>query len=191
MKSVFVTFVLIACSWALPALSAEYVLIQTNLGDIEVELDREKAPVTVENFLRYVQEGFYEGTIFHRVIRDFMIQGGGFSADLERKTTHEPIVNEAGNGLKNVRGSIAMARTSDVNSATSQFFINLKNNTFLNHSGPAASTFGYAVFGRVVDGMEVVDAIGVKKTRKMGGGFQDMPVKQIIINKVVYSKTDS
>jgi cyclophilin family peptidyl-prolyl cis-trans isomerase len=178
--------------WVLPAtVGAEYVVIQTNLGDIKVELNREMAPVTVSNFLAYVEEGFYEGTIFHRVIKNFMIQGGGFAIDFTRKPTHDPIINEAINGLNNVRGSIAMARTNVINSATSQFFINHQNNTFLDHSGFSENAFGYAVFGRVVDGMAVVDAIDNQKTRGSAGLFKDMPAEEVVIRKVVYSKTDS
>jgi len=154
------------------------VKLQTTKGDIVIELDRDKAPVTVENFLRYVKEGFYDGTIFHRVKPGFMIQGGGLTPDMEKKTTHAPIVNEAGNGLSNDRGTIAMARTSNPNSATSQFFINHRNNARLNYAGPQNP--GYAVFGKVTEGMDVVDAIAsVKTTRK--GFFSDVPAETILI----------
>lgn len=175
----------------LPALGAEFVLIQTSLGDIKVELDREKAPVSVTNFLTYVEEGFYDGTVFHRVIRDFMIQGGGFAADLTRKVTHDPIVNEATNGLKNLRGTLAMARTNVINSATSQFFINHKDNPSLDHRGTSAGAYGYAVFGKVVEGLSVVDAIANQKTRPLGGQFKDMPADAVTIKQVTYLKTDS
>jgi len=154
------------------------VKLQTTKGDIVIELDREKAPVTVENFLRYVKEGYYDDTIFHRVISGFMVQGGGLTADMEKKATHQAIVNEAGNGLSNDRGTIAMARTDNPNSATSQFFINHGNNPRLNYAGPQNP--GYAVFGKVVDGMEVVDAIAsVKTTRK--GFYSDVPVDAVVI----------
>jgi cyclophilin family peptidyl-prolyl cis-trans isomerase len=154
------------------------VKLQTTKGDIVIELDRDKAPVTVENFLRYAKEGYYEGTIFHRVISGFMVQGGGLTPDMEKKTTHAPIVNEAGNGLSNDRGTIAMARTSNPNSATSQFFINHRNNASLNYTGP--QNLGYAVFGKVVEGMDIVDAIAsVKTTRK--GFYSDVPVETVVI----------
>jgi cyclophilin family peptidyl-prolyl cis-trans isomerase len=135
------------------------VVFKTSLGEIEIELDPEKAPISVENFLRYVDEGFYDGTVFHRVEPGFVIQGGGMTADGKQKKTHEPIQNEAKNGLRNDRGWLSMARTSVVDSATSQFFVNLVDNEFLNHG---TRDFGYAVFGRVVKGMDVVDAIAAK-----------------------------
>jgi cyclophilin family peptidyl-prolyl cis-trans isomerase len=152
------------------------VKISTNKGDIVVELNQEKAPVTCENFLKYVNAGFYDGTIFHRVIKGFMIQGGGMTADMRPKATNPPIVNESKNGLNNVRGSIAMARTSDPDSATSQFFINHADNDFLNYGVRDA---GYAVFGKVVSGMEVVDAIASVKTKP-----GDVPVETVIINSI-------
>ena len=139
--------------------AAVSVVIATNYGDITVELDAEKAPLTVKNFLSYVDEKFYDGTIFHRVIRNFMIQGGGFTPDMAQKRTHAPVKNEAGNGLKNTRGTIAMARTMIIDSATAQFFINTVDNAFLDHRDNSMQGFGYAVFGKVTDGMEVVDAI--------------------------------
>jgi len=163
------------------------VKLETSLGDIVVELDGEAAPVTVKNFLRYVDEGFFDGTIFHRVIKGFMIQGGGFTADMRQKKTHAPIVNEAGNGLKNNRGTIAMARTQNPNSATSQFFINHKDNHNLNYAGPGNP--GYAVFGKVVEGMDVVDRIAaVKASRK--ARYSDVPVETVLIKsaKVVPGK---
>ena len=155
------------------------VILETSKGEIEIELDTDKAPITVENFLEYVDAGFFDDTIFHRVIPDFMIQGGGFTADMSQKKTRAPIKNEADNGLKNDRGTLAMARTRDVNSATAQFFINLKDNDFLNHGG---RDFGYAVFGRVASGMEVVDAIaGVDTGRK--GMHQNVPTEPVLIKK--------
>ena len=157
------------------------VRMHTSKGDIVLALDPDKAPRTVANFLRYVDEGFYDGTIFHRVISGFMIQGGGFTPDMEKKPTHEPVVNEAGNGLKNVRGSIAMARTRDPHSATAQFFINHRDNPSLDY--PSFDGWGYAVFGRVVEGMDVVDAIAaVRTTHRDGHG--DVPVEPVIIESV-------
>lgn len=154
------------------------VKLETSMGDIVIELDEQVAPVTVENFLRYVQEHFYDGTIFHRVIPNFMVQGGGFTPDMKQKETHEPIVNEASNGLKNDRGTIAMARTPHPDSATSQFFINHKDNNSLNYAGPGKP--GYAVFGRVVKGMKVVDKIAkVQTTRRRG--HADVPVVPVVI----------
>ena len=154
------------------------VKLETSMGDIVVELNQEAAPVTVKNFLRYVEESFYDGTIFHRVIPNFMIQGGGFTADMRRKETHEPIINEANNGLKNERGTIVMARTNNPNSATSQFFINHKDNDFLNYVENRNP--GYAVFGRVVEGMETVDKIAAVKTMRKGP-FADVPVEPVVI----------
>ncbi|MDY0270243.1 peptidylprolyl isomerase [Trichloromonas sp.] len=165
--------------------AAEFALIRTSLGDIKVELNREKAPLSVANFVAYAEQGFYKETIFHRVIKDFMIQGGGFTADMQRKETLPPIKNEATNGLKNLRGTIAMARTNVIDSATSQFFINHKDNDFLDHRGVSPATYGYAVFGRVVRGLEVVDAIAGKKTGGQGL-FKDIPVESVIIRDVTY-----
>jgi len=158
------------------------VLLETSAGNITLELNRDKAPVSVENFLQYVTEGFYDGTVFHRVIDNFMVQGGGMTADLQQKKTRGQIQNEADNGLKNVIGSIAMARTSDVHSATAQFFINVNNNDFLDHQDKSARGYGYAVFGQVVDGMEVVDAIRKVKTGSKGM-HQDVPVEPVTITK--------
>jgi peptidyl-prolyl cis-trans isomerase A (cyclophilin A) len=153
------------------------VLLSTSLGDITIECFPDSAPTSVENFLQYVDDGYYDGTVFHRVISDFMIQGGGMTEDLERKPTRDPIENEADNGLKNTRGTLAMARTRDVNSATSQFFINLADNDFLNHG---VRDYGYAVFAHVVDGMDVVDAIAeVDTTTKQG--MQNVPVEPVVI----------
>jgi len=156
------------------------VLIQTSKGTLKVELDAERAPITVRNFLAYADEGFYDGTIFHRVIDGFMIQGGGFTADMQQKPTKAPIENEAGNGLANRRGTLAMARTSEVNSATAQFFINLTDNDFLNHG---ERDFGYAVFGRVVEGMDVVDAIAKTRTGRKGP-HEAVPVEPVVIQSV-------
>jgi len=159
------------------------IKMHTNYGVIGLELDAAKAPVTVENFMRYAREGFYEGTIFHRVIGNFMIQGGGMTANMVNKPTHEPIKNEADNGLKNERGTIAMARTNDPHSATAQFFINVVDNGFLNHQSPTPQGWGYCVFGKVVEGMDVVDRIkGVTTTN--AGFHQDVPVEPITIEKV-------
>lgn len=152
------------------------VIIETSMGKIEVELNAEKAPISVENFLNYVEMGFYDGTIFHRVINNFMIQGGGFDKFMQKKTTQAQIKNEAKNGLKNDRGTLAMARTGVVDSATSQFFINHKDNDFLNHGG---RDYGYAVFGKVTKGMDVVDAIARVRT-KAG----DVPVNPILMKRV-------
>jgi cyclophilin family peptidyl-prolyl cis-trans isomerase len=157
------------------------VRLTTSRGAIAVELFADRAPVTVQNFLAYVDAGFFDGTIFHRVIPGFMIQGGGFTPDLSQKPTRAPIKNEAGNGVKNQRGTLAMARTSDIDSATAQFFINLKDNAFLDHGG---RDFGYAVFGRVTDGMDVVDAIAGVKTAKRGA-HGDVPVESVVIQRVV------
>lgn len=157
--------------------------MQTNYGTITLKLDAEKAPVTVENFERYAREGFYDGTIFHRVIDGFMIQGGGMEPGMKEKQTHAPIKNEADNGLKNARGTIAMARTMEPHSASSQFFINVKDNHFLNHTNPTPQGWGYCVFGEVVDGMDVVDKI--KGVQTGNSGFhQDVPVEDVVIEKV-------
>ena len=156
------------------------VLMKTNMGDIELELFDKKAPVTVKNFLGYVKNGFYDGTIFHRVIDNFMIQGGGFTANLQKKATKGPIKNEATNKISNTVGTIAMARTQQVDSATAQFFINVKDNFFLDHQGP--QNFGYAVFGRVAKGMSVINRI--KKSRTAANGpFQNLPMQNVVIEK--------
>lgn len=160
------------------------VRIVTTYGDILLELDREKAPKSVQNFLNYVQEGFYDGTIFHRVIDGFMIQGGGFSQDFQKKPTHSPVENEANNGLKNLNGTIAMARTNDPHSATAQFFINVANNGFLDHRSPSPRGWGYAVFGNVVEGMDVVEKIRRSPTSSGGPFRKDVPQTAIIIERV-------
>jgi cyclophilin family peptidyl-prolyl cis-trans isomerase len=159
------------------------VAMETSLGTIKIELWPAKAPVTVKNFLRYVDEGFYDGTIFHRVIDNFMIQGGGFTADMTNKPANPPIKNEAKAELKNDRGTIAMARTRDLHSATSQFFINLKDNDFLNHHDETTTGFGYAVFGKVIEGMDVVAKIGKVKTTT-SGPYRDVPAQPVVIKHV-------
>lgn len=156
------------------------VKLETNFGDIILELDDANAPITVENFLTYVDEGFYNGTIFHRVIDGFMIQGGGFDESMQQKPTHDEIKNEANNGLKNDQYSIAMARTNMPHSASSQFFINGNNNDFLNHSSETPSGWGYCVFGKVIEGTEVVDKIIKVKTGSKSG-HQDVPLENVVI----------
>ena len=160
--------------------------METSMGTITLELDDAKAPETVANFVQYAKDGHYDGTIFHRVIDGFMIQGGGFTKDMNQKTTREPIRNEAMNGLKNLRGTIAMARTMVVDSATSQFFINLVDNAFLDFQNPTPQGFGYAVFGRVTDGMDVVDQIARVKTG-FSGPHQNVPEEAIVIKNVAVS----
>ena len=160
--------------------------METSMGTITLELDDAKAPETVANFVQYAKDGHYDGTIFHRVIDGFMIQGGGFTKDMNQKETREPIRNEAMNGLRNFRGTIAMARTMVVDSATSQFFINLVDNSFLDFQNPTPQGFGYAVFGKVVDGMDVVDQIAKVKTG-FSGPHQNVPEEAIVIKKVVLS----
>ncbi len=162
------------------------ITIKTNHGDIQVELFDDKAPISSENFRQYVKDSFFNNTIFHRVIPNFMIQGGGMDADMNQKTTRDPIKNEADNGEKNLRGTLAMARTADINSATSQFFINLRDNDFLDHGG---RDFGYAVFGQVVDGMDVVDAIAGVATGNQGF-HQDVPLEPVTILEVTEDSTD-
>ena len=163
------------------------ILMKTTKGDIKIELDGEKAPKTVANFLKYVESGHYNGTIFHRVINNFMIQGGGFNREFNQKNTLKPVDNEANNGLKNTRGTIAMARTPDPHSATSQFFINVADNGFLDFTAPTAQGWGYAVFGRVVDGMDVVDAIKGVATGQLGP-HGDVPKDFIEITEVIVVK---
>jgi cyclophilin family peptidyl-prolyl cis-trans isomerase len=159
------------------------VEIQTSQGNFVIELYPEKAPKTVANFLQYVNSDFYKGTIFHRVINNFMIQGGGFMRDLTEKPTNAPIANEANNGLLNELGTIAMARTNDPDSATSQFFVNLTNNQFLNYSNPSPELMGYCVFGKVISGLDVVQKIGITPTTSVAG-YSDVPVKAITIKSV-------
>ena len=160
------------------------VLLSTSMGDITIELLPDRAPMTVENFLSYVRTGQYDGTVFHRVIPDFMIQGGGYMTSLAYKQTREPIKNEANNGLKNLRGTVAMARLGDPDSASSQFFINVMDNAQLNYTGPQdGRTWGYAVFGKVVSGMEVVDKIRYVPTNNETPDFQNKPVESVVIQK--------
>jgi cyclophilin family peptidyl-prolyl cis-trans isomerase len=172
----------LAAAMAAPAGAANpQVKLETTQGTIVIELDAAKAPITVGNFLDYVKSGFYDGTVFHRVIPSFMIQGGGFAANMEQKPTREPIVNESANGLVNKRGTVTMARTPDPNSASAQFFINLADNSFLDKA-KAQDGYGYCVFGKVVEGMKVVDAIAAVKTATVGG-YQDVPMQPIVIKK--------
>ncbi len=167
-----------------PQESNPMVIMKTSKGDIKIELDPKSAPLTVENFLKYVDDGHYNGTIFHRVIANFMIQGGGFTKEMEQKPTRSPVKNEAANGLKNKRGSIAMARTGVIDSATSQFFINVVDNEFLNHTAPNPQGFGYCVFGQVVEGLDVVDQIRAVKTGRQAG-MSDVPAETVEIIEVV------
>jgi peptidyl-prolyl cis-trans isomerase A (cyclophilin A) len=156
------------------------IRFETTLGDFTVEFYEKEAPLSVANFLRYVDDGFFDSTIFHRIVPGFVIQGGGFTEDMTQKKTHPPVKNEADNGLKNARGSLSMARTNDINSATSQFFVNLKDNDFLDHS---RGNFGYAVFARVTKGMDVVDKIAAVETGRKRG-FDDVPVEPVIMKSV-------
>ncbi len=158
------------------------IKLTTNFGDIVLELNAEKAPITVENFIQYVENGFYDGLIFHRVINDFMIQGGGFDDSMKQKSTEAEIKNEADNGLTNDKYTIAMARTSIPDSASSQFFININDNSFLNHTAPTASGWGYCVFGKVTEGTDVVDKIKTVKTTNKAG-HQDVPEEAVMIQK--------
>lgn len=157
------------------------VVLETSFGSIEIALDDERAPKTVANFLRYVDEGHYAGTVFHRVIPGFMAQGGGYDASHEKKPVHEPLVNEADNGLKNKRGTVAMARTNDPHSATAQFFVNVADNAFLDHTAKTSSGWGYTVFGQVTSGMDVVDRIVAAKTGSRGPFAKDAPLEPIVI----------
>ena len=159
------------------------VAVTTSMGDITFELFKDRAPVSVENFVRYVSEGFYEGTVFHRVKKGFMIQGGGYTADLAEKPTRPPIQNEATNGLRNLRGTLAMARRMSLRSATSQFYVNVVDNRMLDHTGFSPDEFGYAVFGRVLSGMDVVDRIASVPT-KADGEMEDVPVEPVVIKSV-------
>lgn len=188
MKNVFglVLIMLVALQSAAAADQAAVnprVVLETAKGPIVIELFPQKAPATVKNFLAYVDTGFYDGTVFHRVIPKFMIQGGGLTADMHKKPTEKPVSNEADNNLKNTRGTVAMARTGEPHSATSQFFINIADNEFLDHRGKTPQGWGYAVFGRVAEGMAVVDAISGVKTSN-SGMFQDVPVEPVVIEKV-------
>lgn len=160
------------------------VLMETSLGQVTLELDAVKAPESVENFLRYVDEGYYDGTVFHRVIDGFMVQGGGFTADMKRKGTREPVENEADNGLKNLRGTLAMARTSQPDSATAQFFVNLVDNGFLDHREKTRRGWGYSVFGKVSDGMAVIDEMAKLTTTVRPNGMRDVPIELPIIKRM-------
>ena len=183
MKFALISIVIVlAVSFAAIGGDNPRVALETSKGKIVLELYADKAPQTVKNFLVYVDAGFYDGTIFHRVIPDFMIQGGGFTVEMKKKNTQPPIQNEADNGARNERGTIAMARTQDPHSATAQFFINTKDNDFLNHKGKSPQGWGYAVFGRVVAGMGVVDAISNTKTVTRGM-FRDVPDEPIVITR--------
>lgn len=159
------------------------VVMETSMGTLKIELFKDKAPISVRNFLSYVKDGYYDGLIFHRVIKNFMVQGGGLDENMQQKKTKFAIKNEATNGLKNVRGTLAMARTSVVDSATSQFFINVVDNAFLDHAGKQPDRYGYAVFGQVIEGMDVVDKIREVKTGNKGG-HQDVPVEPVFITSV-------
>ncbi len=186
-KLIVVFFVFVAFNITCIQLNSLYanpkVLIETSEGDITAELYEKEAPVTVKNFLSYVSDGFYNNLIFHRVIPDFMIQGGGFDSKMKQKPVKDPIKNEARRGLNNKRGTLAMARTNVVNSATAQFFVNLVDNDFLNHKDNSASGFGYAVFGEVTEGMDIVDKIGRTRTHAFGM-FRDVPINHITIKSV-------
>ena len=184
-RLVLILLLMTLCST--PVIAIEYVSLETNMGIIVLELDNEKAPITVANFLSYVDEGFYDQTIFHRVIPKFMIQGGGYSTAMQKKAGHAPIKNEAANGLHNSRGTIAMARTSVVDSATSEFFINHADNKALDHK---VRDFGYAVFGKVIQGMDVVDSIAMGKTSRKNYVFANLPDKQVVIKRAVRGKPE-
>lgn len=160
------------------------VIVQTSAGSFQIELDEAKAPRTVANFLGYVDAGHYDGTVFHRVIESFMVQGGGFDASYTKKPVGAPVQNEATNGLRNVRGTVAMARTSDPHSATAQWFVNVVDNGFLDHTAPDARGWGYCVFGRVTSGMEVVDAIRATRTGAVGPFQKDCPLEPVVIQSV-------
>jgi cyclophilin family peptidyl-prolyl cis-trans isomerase len=183
MKKILLTLVLLG-AFAGFSFAADRVEMKTSAGIIEIELYRDKAPLSVANFLQYADKGYYDGTIFHRVIDKFMIQGGGFDQNRKRKPTAAPIKNEATNGLLNQRGTLAMARTSDINSGTSQFFINLIDNDFLNNRGTSPQTYGYAVFGKVIGGMDVVDKIGHSRTVNLNSVFHALPEPLVIIESV-------
>jgi cyclophilin family peptidyl-prolyl cis-trans isomerase len=168
--------------------SRTVVRMETSKGDIIIELFDQEAPKTVKNFIGYIEDNFYEGTIFHRIIQNFMIQGGGFEAGLKQKATREPIINEATATLSNMRGTIAMARTADINSATAQFFINTVNNPALDHRNKTQQGYGYAVFGKVIEGLDIVDDIAAVKTGS-SGYFQDVPKEDVVIKKVSILKS--
>ncbi len=193
MKKITTTLLLVFAglfsSWVAASDDKPRVLMETNMGNFILELDAKAAPITVENFLQYVNDGFYERTIFHRVMKNFMIQGGGFYEGMQKKETRAPIKNEADNGLKNLRGTIAMARTPIPHSATAQFFINVKDNFRLNHVARNTKDWGYAVFGKVVEGMDTIDKIRAVRTTTVGG-YGDVPIKSVIIKKASLIKQD-
>jgi cyclophilin family peptidyl-prolyl cis-trans isomerase len=162
-------------------MAGDTVVIETSMGDFTIELDTERAPATVANFLRYVDDGHYSDTLFHRVIDNFMVQGGGYDRELQKKATREPVQNEADNGLENVRGTVAMARTSEPHSATAQFFVNVADNAFLNHRGKTARDWGYTVFGKVTAGMDVIDRIKCLRTGAQGPFQKDAPLEPVVI----------
>lgn len=182
-------FLLISSANAAADETKKRVKLETSEGDIVLELDAARAPLSVANFIKYSESGFYNGTIFHRVISNFMIQGGGFTPEMERKLPTAPILNEADNGLKNLRGTIAMARTGDPHSATAQFFINVTDNAFLDHSAKTPRGWGYAVFGKVIKGMSVVDKIRNQRTGPNGPFRSDVPLKMMLIHKVTIVDT--
>ena len=187
MRYLLLTFtslcLLISSATAADNVSKKRIKLETSEGNIVLELDITRAPLSVLNFMKYVRSGFYDGTIFHRVIKNFMIQGGGFTPEMQRKQPGSPILNEADNGLKNVRGTIAMARTGDPHSATAQFFINVTDNPFLNHTAKTPRGWGYTVFGRVIKGMSVVDKIRNQRTGPNGPFPRDVPLKTVLIHK--------
>lgn len=179
-----IVLIVLSISCTLTFAANPTVKMKTNLGNVTIELFPKQAPKTVENFLQYVKDGFYTNTIFHRVIANFMVQGGGFDTGYNKKATRQPIVNEAANGLKNEVGTIAMARTSNPHSATAQFFINVADNKFLNYSAPVARGFGYTVFGKVTDGMDVISKIAATSTGANGPFSRDAPAQQIVIQDI-------
>jgi cyclophilin family peptidyl-prolyl cis-trans isomerase len=184
--SIFKKTLLVASAtfaFASSAFAAPSVEVETSMGNFTIELYPEKAPKTVENFLQYVKDGFYDKTIFHRVISRFMIQGGGFERDLSEKSTRAPIANEAENGLLNETGTVAMARTADPDSATAQFFVNLNDNQFLNYTGPDPESIGYCVFGKVTSGLDVVQKIGVVPTGNVNR-YSDVPIKPVTVKSI-------
>lgn len=183
MKKIFL-ITLFCCMLSKNLLAGTVVEMKTSLGRVQIELNDSGAPLTVKNFLDYVDQKFYDGTIFHRVIKGFMIQGGGYDRHEQRKTTLAAIKNEADNGYKNIKGTVAMARTAAVNSATSQFFINLADNNFLDYRGRAPKAYGYAVFGRVIAGMDVVEKIGSTKTIAKSPLFKDFPESKVVIESI-------
>ncbi len=183
MKRLVIVLMFLAVSTGIFAAANPVVLMKTSMGNVEMELFQDKAPATVANFLAYVNNGFYNGTIFHRVIGNFMIQGGGFTPGMGEKKTQPPVKNEASNGISNTTGTIAMARTMEPQSATAQFFINVADNRFLDYKSPTTEGFGYCVFGRVIKGMDIVDMIKKVKTGNKGY-FQDVPLQDVVIYSI-------